>query len=200
MDHGPCRPNGQRLAHAAKSLQRRHLKVIEQRLARRSQLKAVRWQRRDVRPRMLDPRHRILGPYLLSPAPPSLTIRQQAFPGLQPRHLLRHLAGVQLGSSELARGDVCVRQPSPSFVDDDRCQIVGPFLVQQRRFDHGAGRDDARYRPGHQSPAGHLPHLLGDGHTISLLDQARDVPVHSMMGHARHRHALVLGYRARGQN
>ena len=87
---------------------------------------------------------------------------------------------------------IAERDARALFLLADGHDVVGGVLVQHGRFDERSGRDDARNGALDQSLRfGWIGHLIADGHAIALFDQARDIGVHRVIGHAAHGRALA---------
>jgi len=106
-----------------------------------------------------------------------------------------------LGSGEFTGRDVTVGDAGQraTTVEADRGQVVVALIIQHARFDDGALGHDSPHLAFDQALA-RLADLLRDRHTVPSFDQAGDVAVDAVVGHARQRHTLVVAHRATGQH
>ena len=110
----------------------------------------------------------------------------QVVHGLRPRR--------KGGDIELAGGDVAQAQPQRPGVGVHPADVVVFPLLQHGGVDEGAGGDDADDVPVHQPLGqGRVLGLLADGHLVALGDEAGDVALAGVVGHAAHGGALLRG-------
>ena len=103
-------------------------------------------------------------------------------------------SGREGGGKHLAGGDVAQAQAYPGLVGVDGAEEVVFPLLQHRRGDDGARRDDADDVPVHQTLGqGGVLGLLTDGHLVALGDEPGDVALTGVVGHAAHGGALLRG-------
>ena len=110
----------------------------------------------------------------------------QVVHGLRPRR--------KGGDIELAGRDVAQAQPQRPGVGVHPADVVVFPLLQHGGVDEGAGGDDADDVPVHQPLGlGRVLGLLADGHLVALGDEAGDVALAGVVGHAAHGGALLRG-------
>ena len=110
------------------------------------------------------------------------------------------LGRVAFEHAEVAIGEVEPRQAQHAAVQVEGQQRRVGLVVEQRRVGEGARRDDARHRALHRPLGGaRVAHLLGDHHRFAQLDEARQVLLHRVVGHAGHLDRLACGRAARGE-
>ena len=101
------------------------------------------------------------------------------------------LSGV-VGAAKLAGRHVAEGHAALVAAEKDRGDVVAAPLLQHGALRHGAGGDDADDLPLHQALGqGRILHLLADGHFIALGDQARNIGLGAVVGHAAHGRALL---------
>jgi len=105
-----------------------------------------------------------------------------------------------LHEAEVAVGEVQPSQPEHAAVEVGRQQQGVAAVVEQRRVGQRAGGDDAADRALHR-PLGRpgFADLLGDHDRFAEPDQAREVLLDGVEGHARHADRLAARLAAGGQ-
>ena len=108
--------------------------------------------------------------------------------------------GLHLGDAEFAGGKIDVGHGRAGARARDGRQVVVLARAHQVGVHGGAGRHHARDFALHQrfSELG-VFHLVADGHAVALLDEARDVSVGRVVGHAAHGNGGALFLVARGE-
>ena len=183
----------------AEAGQRAHPEMRAQHLVRRARLEVPVVHRREM-----DAGRQ--GRAALCPA-----AGQQHFARGQPGELLddtgRRAFASKLRHGKFAGRHVGVGQPAALPAPcrhiahrQHRQQVVVLVFAQQAGFCHRPRCDHPRHLALDQPFAVRLGHLLAHGDVMPLFDQPGDVALHRMIGHARHRHALVLADRAAGQH
>jgi hypothetical protein len=105
-----------------------------------------------------------------------------------------------LHEAEVAVGEVQPGQPEHAAVQAGGEQQGVAAVVEQRGVGQRAGGDDAAHRALHRPLVrARLAHLLGDHHRFAELDQAREVLLDRMEGHARHADRPAARLAARGE-
>ena len=110
--------------------------------------------------------------------------------GRQRAAKLTFLVG-KLTHIKLARRHVRIGKARALALDAYTGKKVVLPLGQGGLIRHGTGGDDARdFALDQPLGQGGILHLLADGHTIAFFDQAGDIGIHRVIGHAAHGRAL----------
>ena len=101
------------------------------------------------------------------------------------------------GGVEGACGHIAEGQAEFAAMAVNTGHVVIFALFQHTAFRHGAGGYNAGNLPFHKPLCkGRVRHLLADGNLVALLNQARNVGIHAVVGHAAHGGLLFLGLAA----
>ncbi|MBA7672525.1 hypothetical protein ES703_80702 [subsurface metagenome] len=109
--------------------------------------------------------------------------------------------GGKLGGGELAGGDIDIGDAHPLLAPDQADQVVVALAVEQAGLDHRARGHQTDDLALHQAFgfAG-FGHLLADGDLVATADEPRQVVVQSVIGDARHGHAMALAHISGGED
>ena len=99
----------------------------------------------------------------------------------------------ELGDGELAGGVVDAGEAGGFPVAEDGGEVVRALVVEQGVVVDGAGGEDAGDLAVDEFSGDGLGGLLGDGDAFSGLEQAGDVALRGVVGHAAHRGAAAFG-------
>jgi hypothetical protein len=172
----------------AKALEIERAELIREQPRRAGQFEIPRWpgtQRRAIAPDVLF-RH---------------ALGYQELRGLQALDLRGECAvAARFQHRETARGQIEPGQAETLAVTDGRRDQCLLALFQQGIVGHRARGDDAHDLPLHGSLGfRRIAHLLADGHALAFADESREVALHAVERHARHRDGLPGGLAASGQ-
>ena len=108
--------------------------------------------------------------------------------------MLQAVLARKAGGVGLAGGDVAEAEARAAAVQEDAADVVPPPLLQSRGIgDRARGHYPDDVPSDHALGGSRVLHLLADGHLVPLGDEPGHIGVAGMVGHAAHRHLLLLG-------
>ena len=125
-----------------------------------------------------------------------LLITHENFRRSDARQLVKERLSVpRLRQPELARAQVCVREPEYAVIGTDSPEVICAFRFEQIEIAHRARANDLRDIARNNFPWLWFARLIANRHASACLDELRNVSSRRVIRHAAHRHAVSLRQR-----